>query len=160
MAERLAREVSLPVYHIDKIAWESGWRYRDEAAFLELHRLWIEQPRWIVEGVGHLSAIRQRFARAELIVFLDTPVEVCRLRAKLRIEEDRLSPDRFMADGCRYAEVVEKQGEVIDYFHGHLAAEIQGMIESEFASKRRLKLDGLRSTDELCAEVKRCVARK
>ena len=157
LAEWLAREIAWPVYHVDRIAWESGWKYRDEATFLELHRRWIEQPRWIVEGVGRLSAIRSRFARADLIIFLNVPVEVCRVRALRRIEADRLTPDPFMAEGCRYADVVDRQWQVIDYFHDHLAAEIQGILESDFKSKRTLTLDGLKTTDELVVEVKSCL---
>jgi hypothetical protein len=83
---------------------------------------------------------------------LDTPLELCRQRAQVRIEEDRLSPDRFMADGCRYGDVVEKQWEVIDYFERYARPEIDRMIESEFTSKIRIRLDGSKLPAEIAAE--------
>ena len=96
-----------------------------------------------------------RFNRAETVVFLDTPLELCRRRAGIRIEEDRLSPDRFMADGCRYGDVVEKQWEVIDYFERCARSEIERMIESEFAAKIRIRLDGSKLPAEILAEFRR-----
>lgn len=152
LAKRLSAELRLPVHHIDRIAWQSDWHYTDEAAFLALHQRWIEQPAWIIEGVGWMSGIRRRFARAELIVFLDTPVEACRGRAQRRIDEDRETNNPFIAEGCRYRDVVEKQWEVIDYFDQRLRPEIATMAEVEFVSTQRLRLDGRKSIDELCAE--------
>lgn len=152
LAGQMGREFGLPVFHIDKIAWIAGWAYRDESDFLKEHRFWTERPRWIIEGVGHLSGMRERFNRAEAIVFLDTPLEICRRRAEVRIEEDRVVPDRFMANGCRYGEVVEKQWEVIDYFERCARSEIERMIKSEFPAKIRIRLDGSKSPAEILAE--------
>lgn len=153
LAEQMSLKFGLPVFHLDKIAWAAGWAYADEPAFLEAHRDWIERPWWIIEGVGHMSGIRQRFDRAEVIVHLDTPLDVCRRRAQVRLDEDRLRPNRFMAEGCRYAEVVEKQREVIDYFDRCMRADIDRLIEAEFASKIHIRIDGSKSTDELLAEI-------
>ncbi|MEO6995048.1 MAG: AAA family ATPase [Lacunisphaera sp.] len=152
LAEQMAREFGLPVFHVDKIAWTAGWIYRNEPDFLNEHRGWVERPRWIIEGVGHLSGMRERFHRADAIIYLETPWELCRQRAQRRIEEDRLSPDRFMADGCRYGDVVEKQWEVIDYFERWARPTIEGMIEAEFADKIRIRLDGSKSTSEVMGE--------
>ncbi|HEY4249314.1 MAG TPA: hypothetical protein VGM64_21000 [Lacunisphaera sp.] len=152
LAEQLGQEFGLPVFHIDKIGWTAGWNYRNESDFLVEHRGWLERPRWIIEGVGHLSGMRERFARAEIIVHLDTPLELCCRRAQVRIEEDRLSPDRFMAEGCRYGDVVEKQWEVIDYFERCARPEIERMIEAEFADKTCVRIDGSKSRKEMVAE--------
>ena len=160
LAQQLATEVGLPAYHVDKIAWQSGWRYTDEAPFLILHQNWIDQPDWIIEGVGHTSGLRKRFERAELIVFLDTPVEICRARARRRIEADRQTQNRFIADGCRYGDVVEKQWRIIDYFDQHLRAEIAAMIEEEFSCTKHLLLDGRKTATELSAEIKASESRR
>src|SRR5665213_2688849 len=68
LAEQMSLRFGLPALHLDKIAWTAGWAYADEPAFLEAHRDWIQRPRWIIEGVGHMSGIRQRFDRAEVII--------------------------------------------------------------------------------------------
>lgn len=157
LAMQLATAVGVPVFHVDHIAWRSGWRYTDESAFLHAHQQWIDQPYWIIEGVGHLSGLRQRFARADLIVFLDTPVEICRVRAQQRIDEDRREPNRFIATGCRYGEVVDQQWQVIAYFEYHLRAKITTMLEQEFGPTKHLRLDGRKPTDLLCHEIRNAV---
>lgn len=60
-----------------------------------------------------------------------------------------------MADGCRYGDVVEKQWEVIDYFERCARSEIERMIESEFAAKIRIRLDGSKLPAEILAEFRR-----
>lgn len=158
LAEQLAAAIRLPSFHVDQIAWHSGWRYTDEATFLQRHRQWIEQPAWIIEGVGRLSGIRERFSRADLILFLDTPAELCRARATRRIEEDRSEQNRFIAEGCRYGDVVEEQWRVIEDFDQHLRGEISSMIAAQFSSKPYQWLDGRNSSDVLCGEVTRMLA--
>jgi len=153
LAERLALEIGLPVHHVDRIAWQSRWRYTEEATFLSLHQPWIDQPAWIIEGIGHTSGLRRRFNRAELIVFLDTPVETCRIRAGHRLAEDRTAQNRFTADGCRYSEVIETQWQIIDHFDRHVRAEIIAMLEQESDPAKQLRLDGHKSPEDLCAEI-------
>lgn len=75
-------------------------------------------------------------------------------RAQRRIDEDRTAQNRFIADGCRYREVTEKQWQVIEYFDCHLCEEISVTIEKEFNSTPHLRLDGRKTIDELCAEIR------
>lgn len=149
IAEFVGRELQLPVFHLDLIAWEPGWRFRDEAAFLEVQSGWLNQPRWMIEGVGNWAGLVARFHRADLIVQLDTPRALCHERAIRRITEDRISPNRFMAEGCRYGDVVELQTKIIDDFEDHVRQSIESMLSAEFAAKPQLRLDGSEPADEL-----------
>jgi hypothetical protein len=153
LAERLSIQLCVPAYHVDMIAWRSGWEYTDEITFLRLHARWVNQPKWVIEGIGCMSGLKRRFRSADLIVKLDTPVAVCRDRAQLRIDEDRLSKNRFIANGCRYADVFHRQWEVIDHFDHQLQPEISAILAREFGSTKQICLDGRRSADELCAEL-------
>lgn len=159
LAESIGKELGLPVYHIDHIAWQTGWRYTDEATFLSLHQQWIIQPSWIIEGVGHTSGLRERFIHSDLIVFLDTPADVCRTRAQRRIDDDREKPNQYIASGCRYGDVIEKQWQVIDYFERHLQADVVKMLERDFRSTRQLRLDGSKAEPHLLSELKQALSR-
>jgi adenylate kinase family enzyme len=154
LAAQLSADLALPVFHVDTIAWRAGWRWNDETAFLEAQQQWIEQPAWIIDGVGHLSGLRRRFARADLIVFVDTPPGVCRARAQRRMDDEALGRNPFIAEGCRYSDVVKEQWQVIDQFERHVRGEVAAMLIHEFPSTRRLQLDGCKSTAELCAVVR------
>ena len=77
LAAAVGQLLRLPVYHVDLIAWQPGWVYRDETSFLGEQRTWLNQPQWLIEGVGCRPGMLERFHAADLIVFLRTPVELC-----------------------------------------------------------------------------------
>jgi adenylate kinase family enzyme len=153
LAELAGQCLGLPVFHLDLIAWEQGWRFRDESTFLEAQRRWLEHPRWIIEGVGCWSGLLQRFRHADLIVHLDTPLALCQKRAEARLAEDLVTKNRFMADGCRYADVVERQREVIRYFDQEMRGAIQTLLAGEFAAKPQLRLEGTLPPELLCQQL-------
>jgi hypothetical protein len=147
------RQLGLPVLHLDLITWEQGWQFRNEPAFLEAQRPWLEKPRWIIEGVGGWAGLVERFRHADLIVHLDTPLALCQERAGRRITEDRLAKNRFMAEGCRYGDVVGRQAEVIRHFENEVRGAIEVLLRGEFAPKAHLRIDGTQSADMLCQEL-------
>ena len=153
LAEVTGRTLRLPVFHLDLIAWAPGWRFRDERDFNHDQRAWLAQPHWIIEGVGGWSGLQERFARADLIVHLDTPISLCQERATRRIAADNLVKNPFMAAGCRYGEVVDRQAEVIRHFATKVRSDIEAALVTNFSSKPQLRLDGSRSIDELCRQL-------
>ena len=66
LAELAGAKLGLPVFHLDLIAWERDWRYRDEPGFLALQRPWLDRPSWMIEGVGGWQGLIERFRRADL----------------------------------------------------------------------------------------------
>jgi len=153
LAELAGARLSLPVFHLDLITWERDWRYRKESEFLALQRPWLERTNWIIEGVGGWAGLIERFRRADLIVHLDTPPTLCEERARLRMREDQLTKNRFMSEGCRYGDVVQRQLDVIRYFESKLRDEIETVLRTEFSSTAQIHLDGVKSADELCEEL-------
>lgn len=153
LAELAGAKLGLPVLHLDLIAWERDWRYRDEPGFLALQRPWLDRPSWIIEGVGGWTGLIERFRRADLIVHVDTPPALCEERAKLRMAEDQRTKNRFMSEGCNYGDVAQRQVEVIRYFENKLRGEIEAALRTEFAATNQIRLDGVKSTDALCQEL-------
>lgn len=153
LAEQAGRKLGMPVLHLDLLAWETSWQFRPEPEFLTLQRPWLERPEWIIEGVGHWSGLVERFEHADMIVHVDTPAAICRERANRRITEDQIAKNRFMADGCRYGDVVERQAEVIGHFEEKLSHQIRAILVGEFALKRQCRLDGTLPPNELCNQL-------
>lgn len=73
LARELGERTGLPVYHIDQIHWQSGWRERSgprkDQLCAEIHA----KERWIFEG-GRSSTWAQRLDRADVLIWLDIPV--------------------------------------------------------------------------------------
>lgn len=75
LARKLGEKTNLPVVHIDRIHWQSGWierpRNEKDALCEEVHN----QEQWIFEG-GHSATWPQRLARADTLIWLDFPIGI------------------------------------------------------------------------------------
>ena len=74
LARLLSQACGLPLHPVDHLQWRPGWQPVPDDAFAEAHRAIIAGERWIVDGFGPLEAIRERFDRADTIVFVDLPL--------------------------------------------------------------------------------------
>lgn len=99
LARRLGEPLQLPVVHIDRIHWKSGWieRAGPEKDLLcsEVHA----RDKWIFEG-GRSNTWPERLERADTLIFLDIPLFIRAWRVlKRRVEYHGVSrPD--LPDGC------------------------------------------------------------
>lgn len=116
LSKPLGVKLGLPIFHIDLLLWKPNWDHLPEPEFDIVHHEWLAKSRWLIEGVGYHSAMLQRFATADTIIFVDTSYEVCIERARKRIEEDRVVKNQFIPDDCQYHVVEGRQMEVIRYF--------------------------------------------
>ena len=70
LARQLAAKVALPIYHLDRHFWQSGWTMPDK----EEWKLWVDdtisKPSWILDG-NYVSSLLRRAALADTIVFID-----------------------------------------------------------------------------------------
>ena len=74
LARRLSAARGLPLYALDLIQWQPGWKPTPAAQFAQAHREIIELERWVLDGFGDLESVRARFDRADTIVFVDLPL--------------------------------------------------------------------------------------
>jgi adenylate kinase family enzyme len=77
-AKRFAEALDLPVFHLDSVVWQPGWKKTPAAPRAELELAMTRQPGWVIDGVS--DHVRQQ---ADLIVVLDVPRLRC-LRQALR----------------------------------------------------------------------------
>ena len=79
LAAYLGRALDLPVYGLDQVVWQPGWRKTPADLRDELEGQWISQPAWVIEGVS--AAVRQA---ADVIIFLDAPRRIAYWRCLKR----------------------------------------------------------------------------
>ena len=76
----LSRAISvahgLPHLAVDQIQWRPGWKRTPKTTFDALHREWLDQSRWVIDGWGSWDSIQQRLAAADTIVLVDHPFRV------------------------------------------------------------------------------------
>ncbi len=99
LARSLGEALSLPVVHLDKLWWKSGWINRTEGEFDALLDTVLLGEEWVIDG-NYLRTLPRRLERCDAVVLLDYPRQVCLFRALRRILSwrGRTRPD--MAADC------------------------------------------------------------
>lgn len=99
LARTLGEALSLPVVHLDKLWWKSGWINRTAEEFDALLDAVLLGEDWVIDG-NYLRTLPRRLERCDAVVLLDYPRRLCLFRALRRILtwRGRTRPD--MAADC------------------------------------------------------------
>jgi len=90
VALALSRATGLPIVHFDRLFWRPGWILAPEEESRPAVAEAVAADRWILDGNFHgLGADDPRFARADIVVFLDLPRATCVRGALARVVRDR-----------------------------------------------------------------------
>lgn len=84
-AKTLAARTGLPLRHGDQLEWLANWQARPAAEIQTLHRSWIAQPCWIIEGWMDVDRVG-RLNRADVVVDLDVSSVLCMWRTLRRMQ--------------------------------------------------------------------------
>jgi adenylate kinase family enzyme len=99
LARELGRRLGLPVIHLDRLFWQSGWVNVTKEVFDARLAEALAAPRWVMDG-NYDRTLPLRLARCDTAVYLDYSRFAC-LRGVLKrvlSSRGRTRPD--MADGC------------------------------------------------------------
>ncbi|NEK81758.1 MAG: hypothetical protein G3W58_11115 [Pantoea ananatis] len=67
MALHLHQKTEFPLFHLDRIFWQSNWQSVTEKEFLQRQSEIINNSSWIIEG-GYIGSLRQRALQADLVI--------------------------------------------------------------------------------------------
>ena len=118
LSRKLAKKTGLPLFHMDEIMWNKGWRYiGDQETISELREI-SNKDCWIIDGYITTDARSFVFERADIIIYLDyRPSLLCWRYIKRCIKHFRNprpelpgSPDKFSWKFCK---LVWTKGEAI-----------------------------------------------
>lgn len=76
LARQLGRALGIPVFVIDDVQWQPGWRATPEHMVASAHARWLFEQKWIIDGWGSWEIIERRFEEADTIVIVDFPIWV------------------------------------------------------------------------------------
>ena len=96
----VSKKKDLPVFYLDTISYKASWVEQDPAIFKEKHDEWINQERWIIDGLM-IETLNKRLEKADNVVFLDTPHWLCIYRIFKRLISDYGKTREDMAEGCK-----------------------------------------------------------
>ncbi len=79
LANQLAEALDLPVFSLDAIVWQPGWKKTPPEERKALEEELVSKPSWVIDGVS--SQVRQA---SDLVIFLDVSRRVCTWRGVKR----------------------------------------------------------------------------
>ena len=101
-SQELAQKTKLPLYHLDQMFWQPGWKEPNKQIFRQNVADLAKTEQWIIDG-NYGSTIKVRAEQADTIIFLDYPRLICLWQCLRRLLKDRLlgqlRPD--ITTGCR-----------------------------------------------------------
>ena len=99
LARCLGEKTGLPVVHIDRLFWKSGWVESTKAEIDEKILKEVSEEKWILDG-NYSRTLQARLDRCDMVVYLDFPRWFCILSVIRRCLENagQIRPD--MAEGC------------------------------------------------------------
>ena len=114
LAHKMGAELGIEVTHVDLIMWNKNWDRMPEKEFTKRLTKIIARKEWIIEGWGYNSSIAQRIEKADVIIYLQFPLEFC-LKSVLErnkkynnkknpfdpFEDDRLSNHHLFEEAIR-----------------------------------------------------------
>jgi adenylate kinase family enzyme len=98
-ALRLSHLLNLPLFHLDKYFFTSGWQERNYEEFLAIQKKLIKKDSWIIDGNATRS-LEIRYKEADLVIYFRFNRLLClyRIFKRLITKNPRIS-DR--AEGCQ-----------------------------------------------------------
>ncbi len=75
-AVRVATALGVPLYHLDMLFWQPGWREPRREEFEGRLARVLAEPAWVVDG-NYSWTLPQRLAAADAVLWLDFPTSTC-----------------------------------------------------------------------------------
>ncbi|MBN8237371.1 topology modulation protein [Halobacillus kuroshimensis] len=99
LAREMGKRLDLPVYHLDALHWEPGWKEADPDVFAARQKAVTAGDEWIIEG-NYRPTYNIRAARADTIVYVELPLRVCLYRVLRRWWQFRGRSRPDLGAGC------------------------------------------------------------
>ena len=99
-ARRLGESLGLPVIHLDKVFWHSGWVETPKAEWRRKVEGLCAGDSWVMDG-NYSGTLDVRLEACDTIIFLDLPRVLSTWRVLKRAVMYRNTPRPDAAEGCR-----------------------------------------------------------
>lgn len=110
VAKALSKKYDIPVIHLDKLFWKSGWVQTSHEEFDKKLLSELEKDEWVIDG-NYSRTLDLRLKYADTVIFFDYPTYICVWRVikrvitnhgKVRSDIGDNCPERFDADFLKY----------------------------------------------------------
>lgn len=125
-ARKLGCDLALPVFHIDDLQYSKVWQRKTALEFKKSHTKLMGIKNWIIDGVGREKELYVRLYKANVIIFIDLPIEEHLSFAKSREN----APTETAPEGCSYEGMFDRVEEIIVHLDKTLIPKLRKDIPS------------------------------
>ncbi|AOT08627.1 adenylate kinase [Pseudoalteromonas luteoviolacea] len=100
LSKYLAKQVDLPLYQLDIMVFNQDGSHASRAEFEDSHDKILQQPSWILEGLGPLGSFKQRLAHADTLIYIDLPYWLSYWLVTKRAIKGLIQPPEGWPQGC------------------------------------------------------------
>ncbi|WP_404451597.1 DNA topology modulation protein [Virgibacillus necropolis] len=99
LAKKLGSLLNIPVYHLDSIFWQPGWKSIEKSELINEQKAILQNESWIIDG-NYSASMEIRLREADTVIFLHYKTTRCLYGViKRRIQyHNKTRPD--MGEGC------------------------------------------------------------
>ena len=83
-AYKLSKTIGLPLYHLDKHFFTSGWVERDYQEFMQIQKEMVQTNAWIIDG-NSVRSLETRWEHADLVLYFNYHKIICLFRLLKRL---------------------------------------------------------------------------
>ncbi len=76
LSKKIAKIHKIPLYHLDKEYWLSGWKRPNESEWVEKLKGLVEKDAWVMDG-NYIDTLDIRLEKADLVIMLDIEKKIC-----------------------------------------------------------------------------------
>jgi adenylate kinase family enzyme len=80
----LARALGLPHHDVDSVAFRPDWSRAPTSEVAHTLDSWLEEDEWVIDGLGPFACVQRRLDAADVVVWIDLPLQTHLRRALLR----------------------------------------------------------------------------
>lgn len=99
LAKALGQKLNLPVIHLDRLFWRSGWVNVSKEEFDALLAEELKKDAWIIDG-NYSRTLPQRLAACDTVIYLDFPAAFCLWGVVKRVLRSYGKTRDDMGEGC------------------------------------------------------------
>ena len=99
LARNLGKKMNIPIVHLDKLFWRSGWTSISNEEFDVFLHDELKKECWIIEG-NFNRTIQNRLERCDTVIYLDYSRITCLLGVLKRVIKNYGKTRSDMGDNC------------------------------------------------------------
>ncbi len=136
LAKALANITGLPLHPIDSIKYKAGGEEVPHTEYLEIHTGLLRNERWVIDGFGCVASAWERFAAADMLVYVDLSLALHYLWVTKRfIKGILVNPGGWPANSPMWRGTLAGY-RVIPLCHRHMTPKYRQLVAEAAAAKR------------------------